>query len=439
MTIKVLRCRFRYSAQAAMAGVLALAFSLVQPAAAQRGAANVYYPPSSIERPQDLGKFAHTNYVLYSPNGGKPVGAPSPPSTAETPDSLACVYGLLSGPAGCPIGTYTHHLAGGFGTIALVDAYDNPNAGSDLTTFANQYLLPSPNFTKVKVDSSHGYSGASCVNVPADTTGWALEEALDIEYAFAMAPKAQIVLVEACSANLTDLLYAELVAGSFAQAGDSTQMPPVLPGGDVSNSWGTSDFAGETSYDTNFFKNCLPSDPVSGHHCTNGYWDRVVYFASAGDDGCGAQWPSSSPWIVSAGGTSIKRTGGPTGPFSSETCWNGSGGGVSSNEIWGGSFPVGMGPWVNFQYAQFGESARQTPDIAADADPNSGAAVYCTYSSCGGPGPWYQVGGTSLASPLLAGIVNIAYNKLGQGPHSGPPPRNTRMNKMHSCIPSCSR
>ncbi len=218
-----------------------------------------------------------------------------------------------------------------------------------------------------------------------------------------MAETAHIYLVEACSNSYNDLFYAELAAGKLVKAAG---------GGDISNSWGGSEFPGETSYDTNFFKACLPGDTG----CTNGYWDRIVYFASAGDNGCGAQYPSSSPWVVSAGGTTINRDM-TTGNFTTQSCWSGSGGGVSSQETWGAAFPVGMGPWVNFQYAQFGQTARQTPDISADADPNSGVGVYC--NSCGG-GPWFQVGGTSLASPLLAGAVNIAGNKLGQGPHSGP-------------------
>ncbi|MGB8771458.1 MAG: hypothetical protein WCC92_17720 [Candidatus Korobacteraceae bacterium] len=393
-----------------------MTFTLTLPAAAQQSSATVYVPESSINRPEYAGKFAHTNYVVHTTGGALPKGTPAPPPGAETPYSLTCVYGLLTGPAGCPIaGPYTHHIINGWGAIALVDAYDNSTAAADLSTFATTYSLSTPDFTKVYVDTSHGYSGASCAHVPADTTGWALEEALDIEYSFAVANLAHIYLVEACSDSYADLMYAELAAGKLLNDGVLQGMPPVLvKGGDISNSWGGGEFPGETSLDTNFFENCLPGDM----NCTSGYWDRIVYFASAGDSGCGAQWPSSSPWVVSAGGTAINRDG--TGKLASQSCWSGSGGGVSSIETWGAAFPTGMGPWVNFQYAQFGQTARQTPDIAADADPYSGAAVYCTASYCMGiGGPWFQVGGTSLASPLLAGIVNIAKNKLGQAPHGG--------------------
>ncbi len=160
MTIKLLQCRFRYSAQAAITGVLVLAFSLVQPAAAQRGAANVYYPPSSIERPQDLGKFAHTNYVLYSPTGGRPVGAPSPDfSQEETPSTMQCLLGLISSASGDPYLSCnksrlgTRHAVGGWGAIALVDAFDDPTAASDLAFFARQYSLQRP--TSLRSRSTH--------------------------------------------------------------------------------------------------------------------------------------------------------------------------------------------------------------------------------------------------------------------------------------------
>jgi subtilase family serine protease len=382
--------------------VLTVGFALQ--GAAQQSSTTVSVPQSSIERPQDRGKFAHTNYVVHTSNGVKPAGLPSPDFTqVETPSTLQCLFGLISSPAGSPYlscnpaSLGTRHATGGWGAIALVDAYDNPNAATDITTFATQYGLPTPNFTKVMDDTSHG---GNCTTVPPDR-GWSLEESLDIEYAFAMAVNAKIYLVEACSNSYADLMHAELVAGQLVEAAG---------GGDISNSWGGDEFAGETSYDSYFFKTCLPGDTAC--NTRGGYWDRIVYFASAGDSGCGAQYPSSSPWVVSAGGTTINRDA--SGNFTSQSCWSGSGGGTSSVETWGGSFPNGMGPWVNFQYAQFGQTARQTPDISADADPASGVAVYCQY--CGG---WMQVGGTSVASPLLAGVVNIAGNKLGQAPHGG--------------------
>ena len=146
------------------------------------------------------------------------------------------------------------------------------------------------------------------------------------------------------------------------------------------------------------------------------HWKYITYFASAGDSGWGAQYPSSSPWVVSAGGTTVNRD--VNGNFLSESCWSGSGGGVSQYEKWQNPPNInnGMGPWTAYQYSLFGLTARQTPDIAFDADPASGVWVYDTY---GGQAGWLIVGGTSVASPALAGIVNSAGNRRGEAPEIG--------------------
>ena len=211
-------------------------------------------------------------------------------------------------------------------------------------------------------------------------------------------PNAQIVLIEACSNSDSDLFYAEQIAGiAVSHRG----------GGDISNSWGGGEFPGEVG----------TTDDVFYRY----YWKVTSYFASAGDDGWGAQYPSSSPWVVSAGGTTVNRDSG--GNFINESCWalnsqgNGSGGGVSQYELWQNppNMANGMGPWTAFQYPLFGQTARQTPDMAFDADPNTGVNVYDTY----GYGGWLVVGGTSVASPSLAGIVNLSYNRQGQAPEIG--------------------
>jgi subtilase family serine protease len=342
----------------------------------------VYVPSSSIERGGDAGRFAHTDYVLFSPNGGPPEPMTSPSNTyAETPASLGCVYKVGPIYTGCsPATGGTNHPTGGWGAIALVDAYDNPNAATDISTFDTHFGLPAANFTKVYANGNRDCS------TPPPNGGWALEESLDIEWAHVFAPSAKIYLVEACSNSNADLFYAERVAaGLVAGAG----------GGDISNSWGQSEFSGETAYDPYFYYNQYPK--VSD----------ITFFASAGDSGCGAAYPSSSPWLVSAGGTTVNRNSSEY--FSSETCWSGSGGGSSTQEKWSNSFTGGnTGAWADYQYPIFGMSSRQTPDLAFDADPNSGVYVYSGYN-----GGWYIVGGTSVASPSLAGIVNSAANKLG--------------------------
>jgi subtilase family serine protease len=370
------------------------------PAAAVRLQGRVITPASSVARPEDAGKTAHTNYHLFAPEG-RDMATISPDNTfAEYPGSIGCVYKVAPIYSGCVPGAAFTHPGGGWGAIALVDAYDNPNILSDLNYFDSYFAVPAigTKFTKVYANSSFGAVGslgltASCSGAPAGNTGWGLEEALDVEWAHVMAPAAKIILVEACSNSYNDLLVAEYVAGlKVAAAG----------GGDVSNSWGSGEFAGENTFDNYFFRD---------------HWQRITYFASAGDSGWGAAYPSSSPWVVSAGGTTINRDA--NGNFLSESCWGGSGGGVSTQEMTQSppNIANGMGPWANFQYPFGGAypGPRQTPDMSFDADPASGVWVYDTY----GGGSWWVVGGTSVSSPALAGLVNAANNRLGQAPTGG--------------------
>jgi subtilase family serine protease len=362
----------------------------------------VIMPPSSIMRHEDAGIRAHTNVLIFVP-AGRPVSSPDIAGAGgETPASLGCVYKVGPNYTGCnPATGGTNHPSGGWGAIALVDAYDNPHAASDLATFSSNYGLPAATFTKIYANTSQGTQNgmtASCSGVPPGDYGWGLEEDLDIEWAHAMAPNAQIVLIEACSNSDSDLFYAEQIAGiAVSHRG----------GGDISNSWGGDEFPGEVG----------TTDDVFYRY----YWKVTSYFASAGDDGWGAQYPSSSPWVVSAGGTTVNRDS--SGNFINESCWalnsqgNGSGGGVSQYELWQNppNMANGMGPWTAFQYPLFGQTARQTPDMAFDADPNTGVNVYDTYGYSG----WLVVGGTSVASPSLAGIVNLSYNRQGQSPEIG--------------------
>lgn len=358
----------------------------------------VIVPDSSVVHPEDAGVRMHTNHLIFVP-AGRPMATVNPDDTfAETPYSMACVYHVGVAYAGCnPAAGGTANLAtGGWGAIALVDAYDNPNAASDLKFFSSYFGLPAPSFTKVYANSSFGTLNgmtASCSGAPAGNMHWGLEEDLDIEWAHAMAPKAKIILVEACSSGGEDLEFAEQVAG-IKVAADG--------GGDISNSWGGGEFSGEVGANDDVFYRYHPN--------------RISYFASAGDSGWGAAWPSSSPWVVSAGGTTVNRDA--NGNFVNESCWSGSGGGVSAYEVWKSppNISNGMGPWTAYQYALFGQGARQTPDISFNADPSSGVYVYDTYESSPG---WYEVGGTSVASPSLAGIINSANNRLGQTPPSG--------------------
>jgi subtilase family serine protease len=262
----------------------------------------------------------------------------------------------------------TSSTAGAGKTIAIVDAYDDPSAENDLGVFDSQYGLPActtANLCFKKVDQRGGTS------YPGKNSGWALEISLDVQWAHAIAPGAKILLVEADSNSFTNLLAAEDYAKTHAQY--------------VSNSWGGSEFSGETGYDSHFVQ--------SG----------VSFFVSSGDAGLPAEYPSASPNVISVGGTTLHFSG---GSFSSETGWSGSGGGCSSYESKNGAQSTGS---VNCG------GARATPDVSLDADPASGVSVYDSTRYSGKAG-WWTVGGTSASSPMWAArsadagvVVNASY------------------------------
>jgi len=360
----------------------------------------VFVPESSKEQPGRV----HTTYVLRSLDGKKPAGLTAPMSLstneptgsieeAETPQSLGCLYVNSPSSAGC-IPNYNSGSGGptasGSGAIALVDAYDNPDAATDLQAFDSYWGLPAATFVKVYANGN-----GDCKTPPADP-GWSVESSMDIEYAHVFAPSAAIILVEACSSSWTDLLYAEQVAFNYIVTNYKTT------GGQVSNSWQGGEFSGQIADDM-FFADF-------NYNWSTNYSTPILAFASSGDGGYGVGYPSTSPWLISAGGTSILRNS-STLKYSSESCWGGSGGGPSTVETYTTTWSGGnVGPWADFQYPIFGQSStRTTPDFAFDADPASGAWVYSAYGLTG----WGVIGGTSLASPSLAGIVNRAGNKLG--------------------------
>jgi len=364
-------------------------------------AGHIYVPESSKEKPGDAGVRAHTNVVLFSLDGVRPLVLKAPSDAqsvtgdstvevAETPASLGCVYVNSPSYSGCAPNSAAGTggpSAAGYGAIALVDAFDNPDASSDLSTFDSYWgLAAPPHFIKVLATNS----GLGC-GTPVANAGWSLESSLDIEWGHVFAPKATIILVEASDNSDTCLFWAEQVAFNYLIA-------HYQYAGQVSNSWAGGEFSGQTADDPYF---------ASWNYTTG---KQVTAFASAGDDGCAANYPSTNPWVVSAGGTSILRNSSGHA-FSSEACWSGSGGGTSSVETYATAWTGGgnTGPWANYQYPIFGEGNRAVPDMSFDADPASGVYVYSQY----GGGGWVVVGGTSVSSPSLASIVNRSNNKLG--------------------------
>jgi subtilase family serine protease len=335
-----------------------LVLTSLAPAQIRPVSGKVFTPDSSIERPADLGKRAHTNIHVFLPTepmrNAQPFGPPFSGYAYEAPASLACVYHLATAVAGCNPNTVTKNPTGGAKMIAIVDAYDAPNAASDLAAFSTQFALPAASFQVVYASGTK----------PAYDAGWEIEESLDVQWAHAMAPNAKIVLVEAASNSFTDLMTAEDVASKMVNAAG---------GGEASNSWGGSEFSGETSYDSHFVK------------------ANVVFFASSGDSP-GTIWPGTSPNVVSAGGTTVRRNP-STGNFMSELPWDSAGGGVSAVEA-RPSYQNGITVVGNF---------RGVPDLSFDSNPITG--VWVLVSDQGG---WYIVGGTSVASPSLAGVINSA-------------------------------
>ena len=336
----------------------------------------VIVPQSSKVVESDTGLRAHANVRFLSGPTASPSEAPPYSGYAyETPASLACVYKTVTPIQGCnPVFT-TNTPSGGSQTIAIVDAYDDPNAAADLAFFSVQFGLPYS-------DSKFQVVYAGGVVPPEDPTGgWELEESTDIEYAHAMAPNATIYLVEANSNYDSDLYAAVQVASNLVACGQTTTCPPNSTGkGEVSMSWGGSEYPGELNDDANF------TTP------------NVVYFAAAGD-APGAIYPCVSPNVVCAGGTTNSRSL-FTGNLIQQIAWSDAGGGVSVYE-----------PTPSYQLARpalakklFG--SRGVPDLSADSNPNTGVWVWTTFPYEGSFTGWFTVGGTSVATPVLAGIVN---------------------------------
>jgi subtilase family serine protease len=310
----------------------------------------------------------------------KPADLSAPPTSAFTPTQIRHAYGfdLVSN-------------EGAGQTIAVIDAYDDANIESDLATFSSQFGLPACSsatgcFTKLYA------TGAQ----PAASSQWAIETALDVEWAHAIAPQAKIILVEANSYALSDLLVGVDLA--------------VTKGASVvSMSWTTPEFSGERSDDAHFV--------ASG----------ITFVAASGDSGAGVNYPAASPDVISVGGTSLTLTAEEN--YESEAAWSGSGGGVSAYEV----EPLFQ---EQFGVPNSSEGYRVVPDVSLDANPGTGYAVYNSIPYQGVSG-WFQVGGTSAATPEWAAavaIVNSMRAAAHKAPYSGAAgplyPSNTRLDAL---------
>jgi subtilase family serine protease len=333
----------------------------------------------TVNYPRNL-RFILAAIFLASLVIGQPARAARPP-IGEARPPIHVKGNATAGPTGLSPAQVRHFYGfdrisnGGAGqTIAIVDAYDDPNIESDLAVFSEQLGLPSCTssngcFTKISASGKK----------PRTDAGWALEISLDVEWAHAIAPAANILLVEAATSRFTDLIQAVDVAVANGASA-------------VSMSFGGSEFSSQTMYDNHF--------NVEG----------VTFTASSGDSGSGVEYPAASPYVVGVGGTTLQTDS--SGTYLAETAWSGSGGGESTAE---------MEPSYQSNFGIESSGSRGVPDVAYGADPSTGFSVYDSTRYQGQAG-WFKVGGTSAGAPQWAAvfaIVNSLRASTGDGAISG--------------------
>jgi hypothetical protein len=289
-------------------------------------------------------------------------------------------------------------------TIALVDAYDDPHIEADLAIYDKEFELPActeadkcfrklnQEGAKIPLPSSSG----------AEAEGWAVETSTDVEAAHSVCQNCQIVLIETESAYFTDL-----------EKGEATAAQPAVGATEISDSWGAAEQGG-----------------VSVAEDDNSAFNRpgIVITAAAGDDGYldwGAEnaaehhfpdYPASSPHVIAVGGTHLTLNA-ANDTWAAESVWNGDGatGGVCSTVFPSPSWQQRAASWSQMGCGNGVFSKRAVADVSADGDPYTGMAIYDATGKCeyeeGGKihkGPWCTVGGTSLASPIVAAIFALA-------------------------------
>jgi len=285
--------------------------------------------------------------------------ANKPSPAALSPGQLRSAYGLSKAAQ-----------ASNKGTVAIVDAYNDWHATGDLAKYRSYYGLPAcKESTKcLRVVNQKGTTAW----YPKGNSGWAEEESLDLDMVSAICSKCKIILVESNSTT----------PGSLSAAEDTAFR---LGAKFISNSWGGPEFSGETSYDSHF------------EH------KGVAITVSSGDDGYGVQWPASSPDVTAVGGTTLWMKGKTR---TQEKVWNLGAGDATGS---GCSDAEPQKAWQAADNSSCPDN-RIDNDVAADADPRTGPAVYDSYppSGAGLPKGWQQLGGTSASSPIIAAVYALA-------------------------------
>ena len=296
------------------------------------------------------------SWVAVDPDG-KPAAATTP--NGYKPADLQNAYALASASASKGAGV----------TIAIVDAYDDANAESDLAVYRSQFTLPActtANGCFRKVDQNGN------TNYPRGDMGWAEEISLDLDMASAICPNCKILLVEAKSNSFSNLMTAVNMA---AQLGANV----------ISNSYGGSEFSSEASYEGAY------------NH------PGVAVTVSSGDAGYGVEFPAASRYVIAVGGTSLKSASNARGW--TETAWSGAGSGCSAY--------ITKPSWQS----DAGCARRTVADVSAVADPNTGVAVYDTYRLH--PGGWLVFGGTSVSAPLIGAVYALGGGSTAQTVYGG--------------------
>jgi subtilase family serine protease len=289
--------------------------------------------------------------------------------------------------------------AGGRQVVAIVDAYNDPNALSDVNAYRTQFTTPtlaictnpSPTLSTIQPCFSKVNQKGQASSYPKNNGGWAQEISLDLDMVSAVCPKCSILLVEASSAT-------------FANLGTSVNRAAALGATEISNSYGGGESSSDLSYDANYFNH-----------------PGIAITASSGDGGYGVEYPAASQYVTAVGGTSLTK---PTLIRGwSETAWSGSGSGCSAYDPqpkWQSSFVT------NSVCAR-----RAVADVSAVANPNTGVAVYDSYTYQG-VGGWLVFGGTSVASPLIASVYALAGNAAALNYGSYPYSHTSALNDVTS-------
>jgi hypothetical protein len=313
------------------------------------------------------------------------------PAGGLTPADLASAYG------------YIPSIGGAEQTVALVDAYDDPDIEKDLGAFDSEYGLAACTkangcFKKVS------QTGSTTSLPPKDKVGWSLEMSIDVEMAHSVCESCKILLVEAESESLANL------AASVNEA-------VMLGASEVSNSYGAPESQMGASEQAAYNH---PGVVIAAAAGDSGYlnWDYVADFLAAPGM---PNAPASLPTVVAVGGTSLKLK--TNGTRKSETVWNDSGrpshkefkrfsatGGGCSTLFTAPSWQQNAPGWTSTACG----TKRLDNDTSAVADPYTGFDIYDSYvyEPAFTPG-WLTVGGTSLSSPLITALYSLAGGSHG--------------------------